>query len=288
MKLTCIIVTKDRAVDLQRCLTSLHQQQEPADEVIVVDGGNSVEPMVREFGYTYYSSQPGITRQRNLARQHVTADTDIVIYCDDDTTLPANCFQLVRDQFKIYLNVIGLTGSVDHQTTHGLLKKILGYLTLTYTSQPFGFTAGVFNIINPLRQAQAVHWLPGAFMAYRWAAVKDLAFDEWFADYGLGEDFDFSYRVSKLGQLWAEPALKIDHHHSDVNRNWKKFGYMRIQNRQYLRRKYWPKQPKYWLGMWWANLWLLAFNGLRGLSSRRYGQEWIGEWQALFTRNTQK
>ncbi len=281
MTLSCIIVTKDRPDDLQRCLQSLQLQSHPAEQVIVVDGGQSVGTLVQSFGYQYVSAPAGITRQRNVGRSLVLPGTDCVVYCDDDTELPPDAFQKVRANFLAHPNIVGLTGSVDQQMHYSILKKVFGWLTLTYTAQPFGITAGIFNIINPMAHAGAVAWLPGAFMAYRWSAVQTLEFDEWFAEYGLGEDLDFSYRAATHGALWVDPAIVIQHHHSNVNRNWRRFGSMRIVNRAYLRKKFWPKSFSKWLGMWWANLWLWLGNGLRGLISKRYAQEWIGESQGI-------
>jgi GT2 family glycosyltransferase len=196
------------------------------------------------------------------------------VYCDDDTELSPNTLIKVREIFAAQPEVVGLTGNLDQTVKHNFFKRLFGRLSLTYTKQPYGFTTGIFNIINSVTQPTKVDWLPGAFMCYRWSVVQDIIFDEWFTEYGLGEDFDFSYRVGTLGILLADPSIVVAHHHSQVNRNWKKFGYMRLVNRNYLRVKLWPKQGLYWLGMWWSNMWLLAMP---------YRPEWIGEMQGLLT-----
>lgn len=282
MNVIIIVVTKDRPVDLERCLVSI-QQQTRLCHCIVVDGSTTAKSVVQKFGYSYYQSQPGITRQRNVARQHVTTDTDIVVYCDDDVVLPVDTVQKIVSVFTDK-SIVGLTGNIIGEPVFGVAKKIIGTFTGTYTIRPYGVSIGLFNIINPIKTKISVQWLPGAFMCYRWSAVKDIAFDEWFSGYSLGEDFDFSYRVGKQGKLVADPGIKVEHHHSALNRDWAKFGSMRIKNRQYLRQKYWPKQPKYWLGMWWANLWLLALNSLRGPWSQRYRAELKGLLRGILTK----
>ncbi|EKD78280.1 MAG: hypothetical protein ACD_41C00378G0011 [uncultured bacterium] len=280
MNVTVIVVTKDRPGELSRCLTSIQEQTVTA-RCIVVDGSTTAQAIVQKFPYQYYQSAPGITKQRNLARQHVPLDTDIVIYCDDDVVFPPNTIEKVLAAFTDE-SIIGVTGSISGEPTFGLTKKIIGTMTGTYTIKPYGISFGLFNIINPVLKRQQVDWLPGAFMCYRWAKVKATQFDEWFAGYGLGEDFDFSYRVARVGKVVADPTIVVEHHHSSLNRDWEKFGYMRIKNRAYLRRKFWPKRLDYWLGMWWANGWLIAINAVRGIISKRYRNEFIGEIKAIF------
>ena len=117
-------------------------------------------------------------------------------------------------------------------------------------------------------------------MCYRWSAVKAIALMR-FAGYSLSEDFDFSYRIGKVGKLVADPSI-VEHHHSALNRNWEQFGYMRIKTVN-ICEKHWPKQLKYWLGMWWANLWLMVINGLRGLYAQRYWAEFKGLLRGILT-----
>ncbi len=285
MKVVVVIVTKDRPADLQQCLNSLRQQTVQPNRIVIIDGGITVESMVKQFGCDYYASSPGITRQRNKARTVIPSDTDIVIYCDDDTVWTNNVLERVISNFQNE-QVVGVTGNFINESPYGLLKKIIGTVTGTYTTKPYGVTKGIFNIINPVMNVQTVQWLPGAFMCYRWAKVKTIPFDEWFTDYGLGEDFDFSYRVARVGKLVADPAIQVEHHHSSLNRDWEKFGFMRINNRAYLRRKFWPKRLDYWLGLWWANGWLLVINAIRSVYSIRFRNEFIGELKALFRVNS--
>lgn len=266
--ITVIVVTKNRPVELARCLNSIQQQVEP-HHCIVVDGSTM--------------ARAGITIQRNMGRAQVLDDTDIVVYCDDDTVLPPDTFSTVAQIFTD-TTIVGLTGNMVGEPEFGIFKKLFGTVTGTYTTRPYGVSFGLFNCINPVTQPTVVTWLPGAFMCYRWSVVRDIAFDEWFTAYGLAEDFDFSYRVGKLGKLVADPRLQVEHRHSALNRDWVKFGLMRIKNRAYLRRKYWPKRLDVWLGMWWANLWLLVMNAVRGLFSRRYFDEFKGQLRAVLTK----
>lgn len=281
MKLTCIIVTKDRPQELRRCLASLRKQTRQPDQIIVVEGGDSRLAAADITDLEYHTSAPGITRQRNLARSLVAPDCDIVVYLDDDVVVQSDVLARVVTIFSEHQDIVGLTGRIDEGFKPSWLKRLFGALTLMYTLQPFSLTRGLFNIVQPPQRAQAVAWLPGAFMCYRWSAIKDLAFDEWFADYGLGEDLDFSLRAVKLGTLLADPALLVQHDHSATSRDWAKFGYMRIVNRNYIRRKYFVGRFDYWLGMWWANGWIVKVNAVRAMYSQRYRAEFIGEIKGI-------
>lgn len=264
---------------MQTCLASLRQQTRLPDQIIVVEGGAVRLPDVT--GIDYFVSAPGITKQRNVARSHVRTDSNIVIYLDDDVVLSAQTLQQVERQFAARPDMVGLTGQIKGEQPHSWLKRWLGRFTGLYTTRPYGIAWGLFNIINQPTRAQAIAWLPGAFMCYRWSRVQTLAFDEWFSDYGLAEDFEFSLRAAHHGQLWVDPMIQVEHHHSAVGRNWYKFGLMRIANRQYVYDKHFRGQYWLWCGLWWANLWLLIINAVRGLASRRYADEWRGEVRAL-------
>ena len=213
MKVALIIVTKDRPDDIERCLTRAAQVQPTFSNVIIVDSSEheaskqKMDAFIRQLNITYQHSQPGITKQRNIARGLVPNDIDVVLYIDDDVRLAPDTVKHITDFFQNQPKAVGMTGTIIGEAPHSRFKRILGSLTLLYTPKVFGFTAGLFNIINTPTTTTTVDWLPGAFMAYRWSAVQDLEFDEWFTTYGLGEDFDFSYRASMLGAVICEIRL---------------------------------------------------------------------------------
>ncbi len=270
-------------MELQRCLASLRQQTHLPNQIIVIEGG-AARPSPAELvdGIEYHTSSPGITRQRNLARSLVRPDTDVVVYLDDDTVLATETLAQVQDFFVSHKVAVGVTGSIEGEAKAGLIKRTFGRLALLYTAKPFGLTNGLFNIINRASQPQTVDWLPGAFMCYRWPLVKDIKFDEQLTGYGLGEDLDFSLLAKTRGELWVAPVINVRHEHSPSGRDWRAFGVMRIVNRRYLRRKHFRRRPLFWLGIWWANGWLLLLNTIRAGYSKRYRAEWLGEIKALF------
>lgn len=294
MNVTLIIVTKDRPEEVAMSLQSAAEQTMPWHQVIVVDGVNIdegekdalylVSNLVKtKLPLEYYQSTPGITRQRNVARQHVRSDCDIVLYCDDDTYLQPTVNQFIQDFFSVHPDTIGLTGHIDGEPRATRLKRLVGAFTQTYTHRPYGISHGVFNNINEAASVQQVEWLPGAFMAFHWKRVKDLAFDEWFSGYGLGEDLDFSWRAGQRGALMIDPAIRVKHYHSPRGRDWRTFGCMRVVNRRYILEKHFMQHRRYRWGYWWATVWLLWIGLARAPFSRRFAQEYVGYWQGIWT-----
>lgn len=276
---SCIIVTKDRPAELKRCLQSLQQQTRLPDQTIVVEGG--AVPAPQQHGIDYSRSQAGITHQRNVARAMVRNDVDIVIFLDDDTIIPRETIERITQIFTAKPDIVGLTSRMMGEPEPSHLKQLLAPLTLLYTRRPFGITHGLFNSINTPKRPQAVEWLPGAFMCYRWSHVKTLQFDEHFSGYGLAEDLDYSIQARTFGHLWVDPTITITHNRSPLGRDWQQFGYMRIVNRNYIRRKHFQGKFLFWFGMWWANSWLLIINGLRSFLSSRYQAEFTGECKGV-------
>ncbi len=288
MKVTIVIVTKDRPSDLAHCLNSVSIQSHSCHQIVIVDSSNDTrsrsvaQRYANRLPLIYTHSEPGITKQRNIARLLIATDTDIVLYIDDDVILEPNTILQLQDFFSRHSDAIGVTANIRGEETHSLFKRTMGSLSLLYTPKPFGITAGIFNIINAPKKQQVVQWLPGAFMAYRWVNVADLAFDEWFSTYGLAEDLDFSLQAAERGLIYVNPIIQVTHTHSSIGRNWHRFGVMRIRNRNYIRKKHFPGL-KYWAGFWWANFWLCLFNAVRAITSQRYRDEFMGNIRGIFS-----
>lgn len=294
--ISIIIPTKDRPIDMARCLKALHAQHLQPQKVIVVDSSASdatsqvIDSFTTDVSVQYFKSTPSTTRQRNIGLDAVPDTCDIVLMIDDDIELPTTAVQQLADFFQRTPQAIGATVALNDHTLHGWFKRWFGRFTLLYTSEPYGLTKGLFNIVNQATIAQPiaqrVDWLPGGCMAYRWSVIKQLRFDEWFTDYGLAEDLEFSIRASRLGELWVEPAIVAVHHDqpatSATTRNWKLFGAKRITNRWYIVRKHFRHRVDYIIGYIWATSWLISMNCVRAIYSKRYRAEFVGNLQGIW------
>ncbi len=57
-----------------------------------------------------------------------------------------------------------------------------------------------------------VEWLNGCSMSFRITVFDEATFDDSLQGYSMGEDYDFSFRVSRTHKLVVEPAATCIHH----------------------------------------------------------------------------
>jgi glycosyltransferase involved in cell wall biosynthesis len=88
-RVAVLIITRNRALPLQKCLSSLASQTTKADEIVVVDNGSSdnTAAVITAFEVSLpikrvYEKPPSIPRCRNIALRMAT--TDLAIFLDDD------------------------------------------------------------------------------------------------------------------------------------------------------------------------------------------------------------
>ena len=287
MYTSIIIITKDRIDQLKDCLASIGRQTKLPDEIIIVDGSlnnDEAKNYINDFGglnIQYFSCAAGMTKQRNLGIKKIYDQSKITIFCDDDIELETNALAKTINFFQKNPSAVGLTGDFILEPKSSLAKIILGTFSGLYTAKTFGISCGLFNIINGDENIKEIDWLSGAYMAIRTNVVRQHFFDEWYTDYGLGEDLDYSLQIKKMGSLYYSPDIKIKHFRFRIDFNWQNFGYQRIVNRYYIYKKHFTGNYYYWLGYWWANFWLLIFNIFRGIIIKKFRQQLAGNLQGL-------
>jgi hypothetical protein len=94
-------------------------------------------------------------------------------------------------------------------------RKIVHMIFLTVFSKegkvlPSGFVTDFGTKGVPLEKVQEVDFFHGYAMSFRRNIFQEFSFDEKkYQRYGLGEDQDFSYRVSKKYKLVVTPRAKL-------------------------------------------------------------------------------
>ncbi len=112
-----------------------------------------------------------------------------------------------------------------------------------------------------------VDCLSGCNMTFRKAVFSECCFDEWFTDYGIGEDVEFSYRVSRGWRLKVTPTAKLVHFHDASSRPaLRRLGFMEVYNYGYVFRRHFshPRRAYFYFGISVAAL--LLRNALRSLA----------------------
>ena len=213
-----VICTYRRNEDLRRCLESIYKCSDRPSRILIVDGESDhrLESFLSRYfpEVEYFASPAGLTRQRNLALAKLKS-VNIVYFLDDDTEVFGGYFKAVKELFKTQDVIgVGITPLPHHSVKIHLLARALGQIS----NKPGKVTRGGFNVGRYSGSGYA-DWLPGCSMSYLFNQIGESRFDERRAGYGLGEDVDFSLKMSAKGKLfWASNPLVI-HHLSQVNRH---------------------------------------------------------------------
>jgi glycosyltransferase involved in cell wall biosynthesis len=188
MKLSVLVPTFDRRADLERCLNALEAQTAPEFEVVVaVDGSTDgtlalLESIKRRFPQrleVLSLAHGGRARARNVALERATGE--VVLFCDDDVTLPPEAV-------------------ARHAAFHDVFSDSVAVGAVRYTDGSLEFPArpGWVNLTGMNSSVP------------RTVALEVGGFDEQLKGWG-GEDLEFGIRLQKAGlsfkRLEGEPAV---------------------------------------------------------------------------------
>jgi glycosyltransferase involved in cell wall biosynthesis len=204
-----------------------HQTLKP-DSVIVscidvadagdLDGRNDVQVV---------TGPAGLTAQRNTALAHLPRDTEIVAFFDDDFVAHEDWLTTAAQTFRDEAGVVGFTGRVlaDGATGPGI-----------------AFAEAVRMVAQP--PSSNWSWIEpyspyGCNMAFRYARIGDMRFDERLVLYGWLEDRDFAAALAARGGRFVKCADAIGVHMGVKSGRMagERFGYSQIVNPLYMLRK---------------------------------------------------
>jgi GT2 family glycosyltransferase len=268
---SAVVCTVARPDDLRRCLGALGACDPPPLEVLVVDGdeSQSARAVVDEFpGVRHVPSPRGLTKQRNRGIAESTGD--VVAFFDDDARPAPDVFAHVARAY-VDPDVVGATGRVMEPGDH--LRGGRGSFVrrlLTGFGPPGTFTAGGYpRRFPPIEGEFDVCFMQGCFLTVRREPAAVLGFDEQLPGYGLAEDEDFSYRLSRLGRIRYVGDAVVEHDNTGFStRDQRAFGRQLVVNRTHLFRKNFPQTRWARLQFRWA---LLVLLGHRLLNRDREG-----------------
>lgn len=263
-----IIPTYNRPKELDDCLRSVLRQSVRPTELILVDDGNlGGMPLARELeqagiAWKYLKKdRPGLTASRNLGIREARAE--VVFFLDDDVVLePDYLEQILRvykeDGGRDLAGVGGVIANYPRVTALQRVKYLTGRLFLVTGPregriEPSGFCTDYGITGRPLKGIQEVDFLPGGVCSFRREIFETFLFSESYKGYGLGEDKDFSCRVSRRHRLLITPGARLDHFESPKMRpDYFAFGRMYILHTWRFFNTYARKGPWSPLLFWWA------------------------------------
>jgi glycosyltransferase involved in cell wall biosynthesis len=207
MKISLLLATLGRSVEVEKFMTSLDNQTYREFELIVIDQNTDrrLDPILRKYQGRFplihvRSERPGLSRSRNEGMKHLSRDTDLLAFPDDDCWYPRKLLARVTDFLGSRNDLGGLSGICT--TTRGT---------------PRGRWATKPQFISKYR-------IFGRCISFTMFLRKSLVdkiglFDE---NLGLGadvpwpgaEDFDYLLRAALADQslrLWYSPKFKVFH-----------------------------------------------------------------------------
>lgn len=232
LKASIIIPTYNRSQDLEVAIASVLNQTMHPHEIIVVDDGALNSPPLqgkaRQMGidYIYIKKQPrdrGLTKSRNIGVDRATGD--IIFFFDDDVKLFEDFLEKSLERYEQHPEISGMGGGEILNKRPSLSQKIWFIYDVIFCMN--GFKKGYFlpscfstNLGNPVLKTRfsRVEFLGGAGFSFRKKVFDANRFSETFQGYGLGEDKDFSYKVSQTHILFANPDARLYHFESPIMR----------------------------------------------------------------------
>lgn len=271
-KPSIIIPTYNRPSELGNCIKSILNQTIKPFEIIIVDDGNLSElPFEKEcrdagIQYRYLKKhKPGLTESRNEGVKIATGE--IIFFFDDDVVLFPDYIEEIliiyqSDNEGLIGGVGGLIANSEPKKLLHLLRRIVDILFLVSGFDegkilPSGFATNFGVKRKPSKKKMEVDFLSGGVTSFKKEIFKEFSFDnERYRNYGLGEDQDFSYRVSRKYKLVVNPKAMLLHLESPQMRPDKKaIGRMFVLNRYVFFREHVKKH-------WWS--WLFFYYALFG------------------------
>lgn len=244
-RMSVIIATKGRPDDLRETLASVSRLDPPPHELLVVDGDpdRSAEPVARDTpSATYLHTPPGLTLQRN--RGVHAAGGDVVVFLDDDVDVDADLLARLAAAYADP-GVVGATGCVIEGDPRRFGNKRSRVRRLLFRGPDGTFTSFGYPVrLQDVDSERDVELMQGCLMSARRVSAEAVGFDELLPGYGLAEDEDFSYRLSRTGRVRYVPGAVVRHKNTGMTSSAVR-GFNRdvVVNRAYLFRKNFARTP---------------------------------------------
>lgn len=258
MKISIIIITRNRASFLNRCLASVVSQTVSPQEIIVVD--NDSTDHTRSVIAEYKKMLPirsirkhriGIPHARNAGI--MIAHGDIVAFLDDDCTAYTKWISSIEKFFKTYplaVGVIGNTSAANDKSITALIEAAFNYRwILMHVDNP--------KIVCQIQSGVIVDFKNAAF---RLAFIKQFQFSSHtpYGDAGSNEDAEIGFRMFQKNQnIFYDSSIMALHHYSATLSRllWRNFwgGYgdklLLFQNRIDLRKTNSTQRLNVWISL---------------------------------------
>ncbi len=222
-KIGQIIPTKDRPKKRRQLMDSIKSQSCQYDQIIIVDGSmdNPVESLLAEYPdlpITYVTQNPpGLVLQRNAGLKEVAPGITLVGFLDDDIVLEPGCIEAMYKFWETAgpevggaeYNIVYDSSSRNQSPTSKWIEKI--FLISDDKRKGKILPSGLGVSPYPAEYTMRVSWLSGGCNVYRHQIFEKHKFDDWYIGWGIGDDLEFSCRVSKENKLFVVAGAHLKH-----------------------------------------------------------------------------
>ncbi len=227
--LAVIIATRGRPAIVGATVRHLLETQtvRPATLVVSCTDVSDAGDLVADPRVTIVTGRPGLATQRNIALATLPAETDVVVFFDDDFVAHRNWLESAVCAFRDESRLVGLTGHVIADGIKGPGISFDVALRLIDEARPSG--SRWHEPYSPY----------GCNMAFRMSAIGDTRFDERLVLYGWLEDRDFAAALAKQGGRFvkSDEARGVHMGVKSGRVSGERLGYSQIVNPLYMMRK---------------------------------------------------
>lgn len=224
-RISVIIPTKGRSIELRNVIASLRSQSHPIDELVIVDDSSATQFDLNE--QTVHDSMAGdgsVFPVRHVkghgigmteARNHGAdiSEGDIISFLDDDVVLDPDYYRYATESFEDP-EIAGFTGMIMNPVVNSRIFHIFSLLTYnSITSSKRGYMrrSGYPCYLIRCSEPTLVGVMSGCNMSFVRNVFLMQRSDEKLIGYSYLEDADLTHRVSISHKLVMDPRSKLLH-----------------------------------------------------------------------------
>jgi GT2 family glycosyltransferase len=229
LSLAVLIPSRGRAVELLETVESiLKQSVQPALIILSVTCEDDFIAEIRDLPRVKLVVGPtGKTSQLNRGVKALGSDIDVIAIMDDDVELLRDYLKMIRDIFRRYPDLMGLTGQMV--VNGGLDRAQARRMAEKEFSSPVEEKAAEVFWLKPNQG------LYGCCMALRHSLFDHIQYDERLPLYSWMDDADIGMRAQRYGRCCYYPDAGLIHLGVNGGRvSGVRFGFCQIMNPVYL------------------------------------------------------
>jgi len=229
-----IVCTRGRPEIVAALVEQLKRQSLPPDHVFIIPSGDvDVEGLDREQErLTVRIGRTGSTFQRNDGMALAGSKFEHIVFFDDDFVPSRYWLERMRAIFRDRPDVVGITGRILADGSRGPGIVLQDALQMVTAEDARAKTDCVLDGSFPYGSNV------GCNLAFRYSAVRDIAFDERLPLYAWHEDSDFRGQAERRGRVVRADCLWGVHlGHKKGRVRGVTLGYAQIANAVYLANK---------------------------------------------------